>query len=206
MDLNTCRLANGYAGYMTTREEYSVQRYEGASTHFGPNQLSATMQQFDELSLAIIEGSNIATIPSPNINIVKPRWGTPVLIDNVPKGAKFGQIMQDACPFYKQGDKVIVTFHSGHPKNNFRTQDTFLEIHRKVGNTWVSYKNDGDVDTTYRWERVGIHHSKCTITWQTTKPTPKGIYRIKHIGDHKSPWRNATTPYFGFSSPFKIKM
>lgn len=28
--------ANTYAHYVTTREEYSVQRYEGASTIFGP--------------------------------------------------------------------------------------------------------------------------------------------------------------------------
>ena len=30
-------LSNAYCGYMTTREEYAIQRYEGASTHFGPN-------------------------------------------------------------------------------------------------------------------------------------------------------------------------
>lgn len=28
--------ANTYSHYVTTREEYSVQRYEGASTLFGP--------------------------------------------------------------------------------------------------------------------------------------------------------------------------
>ena len=28
--------ANAYAHYVTTREEYGVQRYEGASTIFGP--------------------------------------------------------------------------------------------------------------------------------------------------------------------------
>ena len=33
-------LANAYAGYMATREEYAQQDYEGASTHFGPWQLA----------------------------------------------------------------------------------------------------------------------------------------------------------------------
>ena len=32
-------LANGYSGYVTTAEEYAAQRYEGASTLYGPNTL-----------------------------------------------------------------------------------------------------------------------------------------------------------------------
>lgn len=32
--------ANTYAHYITTREEYAVQRYEGASTIFGPCELT----------------------------------------------------------------------------------------------------------------------------------------------------------------------
>ena len=42
-------LTNAYCGYMTTREEYAMQWYEGASTHFGPNQLVATQQEFTRL-------------------------------------------------------------------------------------------------------------------------------------------------------------
>ena len=37
-------LANTYASYVTTFEEYSVQRYEGASTIFGPHTLDAYIQ------------------------------------------------------------------------------------------------------------------------------------------------------------------
>lgn len=33
--------ANSYAGYVTTPEEYRLQGYEGASTHFGPHTLGA---------------------------------------------------------------------------------------------------------------------------------------------------------------------
>jgi neutral ceramidase len=34
-------VANGYAGYVTTGEEYDAQRYEGASTLYGPHTLAA---------------------------------------------------------------------------------------------------------------------------------------------------------------------
>src|SRR5690606_19906260 len=44
--LATTSYANAYAGYITTKEEYDVQHYEGASTHFGPYTLMAYQQEF----------------------------------------------------------------------------------------------------------------------------------------------------------------
>ena len=37
-------LTNTYSSYVTTIEEYSIQRYEGASTIFGPHTLDAYIQ------------------------------------------------------------------------------------------------------------------------------------------------------------------
>jgi hypothetical protein len=37
-------LANTYSSYVTTFEEYGAQRYEGASTIFGPHTLDAYIQ------------------------------------------------------------------------------------------------------------------------------------------------------------------
>ena len=37
-------LANTYSSYIATFEEYGVQRYEGASTIFGPHTLDAYIQ------------------------------------------------------------------------------------------------------------------------------------------------------------------
>ena len=41
--------ANAYAQYITTREEYAKQHYEGASTLFGPHTLEAYIQEFCRL-------------------------------------------------------------------------------------------------------------------------------------------------------------
>jgi neutral ceramidase len=38
--------ANTYAHYITTIEEYGVQRYEGASTLFGPCKLTRSLFRF----------------------------------------------------------------------------------------------------------------------------------------------------------------
>ena len=42
-------LSNVYTQYVTTYEEYQAQRYEGASTIFGPNSLQAYQNQYTSL-------------------------------------------------------------------------------------------------------------------------------------------------------------
>ena len=46
-------LANTYTSYVTTPEEYSVQRYEGASTIYGPYTLLAYIKEFNKLAAAL---------------------------------------------------------------------------------------------------------------------------------------------------------
>ncbi|MED6204596.1 hypothetical protein PIB30_010451 [Stylosanthes scabra] len=47
-------LTNSYSQYVTTYEEYQVQRYEGASTLYGPHALSTYIQEFKKLAKALI--------------------------------------------------------------------------------------------------------------------------------------------------------
>jgi neutral ceramidase len=42
--------ANAYSQYITTRQEYAMQHYEGASTLFGPHTLDAYIQEFCRLA------------------------------------------------------------------------------------------------------------------------------------------------------------
>jgi len=48
-------LANTYIDYVTTPEEYNVQRYEGASTIYGPYTLPAFIQEFNKLAVALAQ-------------------------------------------------------------------------------------------------------------------------------------------------------
>ena len=49
-------LANSYTHYVTTFEEYAGQRYEAASTLYGPHTLSAYIQEFKRITVDLIEG------------------------------------------------------------------------------------------------------------------------------------------------------
>ena len=44
-------MTNGYSSYVTTYEEYQMQRYEGASTIFGPHTLEGYIKALNGLSL-----------------------------------------------------------------------------------------------------------------------------------------------------------
>lgn len=50
-------LSNVYSHYIATWEEYQVQRYEAASTIFGPHTCGAYIQQYSILAQAILDVS-----------------------------------------------------------------------------------------------------------------------------------------------------
>jgi neutral ceramidase len=57
--------ANEYSQYVTTREEYCSQHYEGASTLFGPHTLAAYQQVTAELATAMAQGTSSPSGPAP---------------------------------------------------------------------------------------------------------------------------------------------
>jgi hypothetical protein len=67
--VNGC--ANAYTSYVTTREEYRLQRYEGASTHFGPHTLGAYQTLFRALVRRSLEPGWDASVEGPT-----PPWFT----------------------------------------------------------------------------------------------------------------------------------
>ena len=52
-------LANVYTHYITTHEEYQQQRYEAASTIYGPHTLRAYQDQYTLLTKAILQVNSI---------------------------------------------------------------------------------------------------------------------------------------------------
>lgn len=210
-------LSNAYCGYLTTREEYAVQRYEGASTHFGPNQLCATCQQFEILVHVVCNspGSNAYdTLPPPRVNGVGVLgYNIPVLHDGLMNKTPYGHVVPgtDVMREYRPGSTATVSFHAAHPKNNLRTQGTFLEVHRWVldssrpeGGIWVMHADDGDANTFFHWRRQGTFASVVTIEWCIPSSTPPGKYRIKVNGDYKHLFSGKVQVYSGVSGTFEV--
>ena len=196
-------LSNQYTGYITTPEEYDKQHYEGASTEFGPNELGAFLQEYDALARAIKDGTPITGITPKDSGLT---GGTRpgVLFDDKPIGQSFGDVLTQPSASYSSGQTAKAVFRGAHPKNNFRTMDTFVKVQRKSGSSWVDYLDDHDWDTSYTWEREGVSFSKCTVEWRIRRGTPAGTYRLVQQGDWKSGWDYKIAPYTGTSQEFTV--
>lgn len=197
--------ANDYLGYTATTEEYQAQFYEGASTEFGPYQLPAYQQEYALLADAMVAGKPVSQAIQPqDLSKRMPLSRPGVVFDDLPPGQSFGQVLTQPEKAYQAGATASAVFRSGHPKNNFRTMGTFLEVQRQVDGAWVTHRTDRDWDTTYRWQRQGVAYSRATITWRIPAETPKGTYRLVHSGEWKHGVGGAITSYTGSSNPFTV--
>jgi neutral ceramidase len=204
-------LANAYAGYIATREEYAKQDYEGASTHFGPWQLAAVQQEIDKLAVAVRNNLAVAAGPPPrDLSCCQfPPLQISVAFDAKPPAQHFGSVITDADVSYSRGQTVTVVFWGGHPKNNLRIQDSFLQVqHKRPDGTWLVVAYDWDWETTYTWTRdycpPTFACSRSTIQWTIPSTASPGTYRIRHDGTSKALLGNVLRPYIGFSREFTV--
>lgn len=198
-------LANAYAGYCTTREEYSQQNYEGASTEFGPWQLAATQQRLDELATLLAKGA-------PDPSTLQPRRTTGAEFGLQPgvwldlPWRHFGAVHKQPDASYARGQTVQVVFWGGHPSNGLWIQDTFLKVQRRDGNDWVTVANDWDPQTKFKWQRWGLLTplSESTVEWTIPASAEAGTYRVLHQGLAKRLFRDSLEPYTGTTRSFQV--
>jgi len=201
-------LANEYADYTTTFEEYQAQRYEGASTAYGPNELDAFISQFKRLIADMAAGVESQTLPAPPTYLSKQISLAPgVIYDSVAHGKKFGDVTIQPPSTAVVGDVVSVVFCSSNPRNNLRTEDTFLAVQMlsSDGLSWVDIATDGNWETKFEWNRPKEFEGEsfATIVWELPLDTMPGTYRIQHYNSHKS-LLGKITEFSGTSNTFKV--
>lgn len=203
-------LTNDYSQYVTTFEEYQIQRYEGASTLYGPHTLSAYIQEFQKLSAALAKGSKVAPGPSPPDLLSKQISLLPgVVTDGTPIGVNFGDVKQDVVngATYSSGDTVEVVFYTGCPRNDLYTEGTYalVQSYNLATGLWVDQYDDDDWCLKFLWSRPSdlSSQSYATIQWQIPETAAAGIYRIRHFGAYKYIW-TSVKHFTGTSSAFVV--
>ncbi|KAK5880688.1 hypothetical protein CesoFtcFv8_021570 [Champsocephalus esox] len=202
-------LSNMYTHYITTFEEYQVQRYEGASTIYGPHTLSAYLQKYRRLARAIAQDrvSELPVGPEPPFFTKKLFNLLPApRIDRKPVNTSFGDVLLQVLPVYRPGDVVSVTFVAGNPRNSGDIRDkTFVtvEIHDNRTNTWEVVYTDASWETRFHWLKGSFQRSKATVDWFVPAAAPSGSYRIKHFGNFKEK-KDVFKPYEGTSDVFTV--
>ncbi|KAL9228694.1 hypothetical protein vseg_004246 [Gypsophila vaccaria] len=202
-------LTNSYSQYVTTHEEYEVQRYEGASTLYGPHTLSAYIQEFQKLANALIEGKSVDPGPQPP-DLLNKQLGflAPVIMDMPPLGSNFGDCCTDvpSNATFKRADMVSVVFWSACPRNDLLTEGTFALVEMLRGkDTWEPMYDDDDFCLRFKWSRPSklSTRSRATIEWRIPQGAQPGVYRIRHFGASKGLF-GAVHHFEGSSSAFVV--
>ncbi|XP_051120504.1 neutral ceramidase 2-like isoform X2 [Andrographis paniculata] len=185
-------LTNTYSQYVTTFEEYQIQRYEGASTLYGPHTLSGYIQEFKKLAAALTTGKPVEPGPQPP-DMLSKQIGLlpPVVVDGTPLGVAFGDVSVDVPKnsTFKKGSKATVVFWSACPRNDLMTEGTFALVEMlDGGSSWVPAYDDDDFCVRFAWSRPSklSSHSQARIEWNVPETARPGVYRIRHFGAAKS--------------------
>ena len=216
--------SNSYAHYVSTEEEYGVQRYEGASTLYGPNTLAA----YVNLTLTYLpylgDSSQVSRLPaipsgpSPPVNTnVSLSFIPSVVYDSAPFGKSFGEAISSPEDIvYRPGDIVQTSFVGANPRNDLHLESTFAAVERQNSETgaWEVVRTDKDWNLLYRWERTNtiLAHSEVTVQWQieddyysfgNPRPLENGTYRMHYYGDSKNLLGNIK-PFEGIGGSFSV--
>jgi len=199
-------LANAYSQYVTTIEEFDIQRYEGASTLFGPHTLNAYQQLFDNLTQALLtdQSVNPGILPTDFSNdVIDLQPG--VLFDDGP----IGKVQTPPHSFYIVGEVAIVVFYAGDPRNDYLTQNTFLLVERlNTDGSWTVVATDGHWETKFYWKHITtieFEESYATIEWDIPLSALPGVHRIRHFG-YKKTLDGTVEPYEVISPQFDVKL
>nr|XP_057925239.1 neutral ceramidase [Doryrhamphus excisus] len=205
-------LSNVYTHYISTYEEYQIQRYEGASTIYGPHTLSAYLLKYAHLAHAIAQNKAGDLPPGPpppffENNLFNLLPAAPV--DRKPANSSFGEVLQQVLPVYRQGDVVSVTFVAGNPRHSGDVRDgsfVAVEMHDNTSDTWTLVHTDASWETRFHWLKGPNRHSNATVEWYIPPNAAVAAYRIKHSGHYKTMkgLRPVIVSYEGVSDVFRV--
>ena len=175
--------SNGYAGYVTTPEEYLVQQYEGGHTLHGRWTLPAYQQIVSRLSKALDSNSPVTS------STVYDDWRgksfeTTLKSDDIttsPEGSSYGDPLSLATSTYSKGDTVTVEFWSTNPSAYYVTGNNYMSVEVQKSSGWQTIATDSDWTTTVRWRKQDESFI-ATLSWHTPKTIEAGRYRLTHQG------------------------
>ncbi|KAG2232391.1 hypothetical protein INT48_007295 [Thamnidium elegans] len=205
--------ANGYASYCTTFEEYQNQRYEGASTPYGPYTLQAYIKAFEELVYMMANPNNHSIVSEELPDFTKKSFNlTPLYRSDQPHLFRsFGDVLRDVSSNrYVKGDTPLVVsalFVAANPRNNPMLNKTYLTVEKRLGpNQWKVIRTDNDYDTRFIWKykRLILGMSEATVEWHIASDVEPGTYRLGYTGNSIAPFSKKLTPHQGYSSEFVI--
>ena len=203
--------ANSYTHYIATEEEYGIQRYEGASTLYGPHTLNAHIN-ITTSYLPYLHADSIRSPPhgpKPPIYINESlSFITGVAFDRPPFFKNFGDVISDTVSFYHPGTSAKVTFVGANPRNDLRLEDTYAAVEKLDKNrNWIKVRDDEDWSLIFKWRRTNsvLATSEVDVVWEIEEDAERGRYRIRYFGASKTPVSGEIVQFEASSGIFDVK-
>ena len=207
-------LVNDYVHYLTTREEYASQQYEGASNIYGPWTLAAVSQESLKLARAMRSGSDIeVSLPTAERIDLNLQAGPNETLH--PAGAP-GSVIAQPAQQVQAGDLVQAEFVVGHPGNDLRLQESYVYVERQQPDgEWQLITEDRDPQLLYIWKPliklpVALERPPVAtggsgeIIWQTPQNLNAGVYRFRIAGKTRGLLSPDATSYESLSDSFTV--
>jgi neutral ceramidase len=184
--------ANGYAGYVTTPEEYMLQQYEAGHVLHGRWSLPAYQQIVTGLARDLESGA-----PPSSAQIPYDDWRGKSVGQALPGGGagnpsgdrRLGDAISLGRYRYKRGETAVAQFWSSNPTTYFtlhekegtRAFENFLLIEHNTPEGWRTVADDGDWTTRVSWQDDdGAFLAR--LSWDIPEDSSKGEYRFRHLG------------------------
>jgi len=208
LDVVIAGYTNGYAGYVTTREEYETQHYEGGHTLFGPWTLAAFQQEYVRIAGGLAAGDDVATVDTAAFDkrgkVPSTNLGTGA--DVPPAGGKIGEQTEAPPKSARPGETVTATFHTSNPVNHYPHVTDFVSVEQQTDAGWIVVADDAD------WSTKCVFTPKTSVekpyevvaSWEIPTDTSAGTYRIVHRGRFRASANADATDFTGVSDPVKV--
>lgn len=207
-------LVNDYVHYLTTREEYATQQYEGASTLYGPWTQAAVAQESLKLARAMRSDSELADPPSPGARADLALRAGPIETPH-PAGSP-GTVVTHPPSSITAGEILTAEFVVGHPGNDLRIQESYVYVEQELpGGEWQVIEEDRTPELIYEWKPLiqpplALERPQTStggtglVNWTIPANTPTGTYRLRVEGASRGPLPPAAQAYQAISNTFTI--
>ena len=162
-------LANEYADYFTTPEEYDAQHYEGAATIYGRTSSEALKGTLVGLTRALVAGG-----PAPAAYPYDPRHGVAVTAGPFPTGPASAAAVAEPDPTARRLEHPSFSWRGG-PRGYDRPLDrAFVLVQRRTRRGWSTTDSDLGLSILWSVDDNGVYRAE----WEVPLGAAGGDYRF----------------------------
>lgn len=201
--------SNGYAGYVTTREEYETQQYEGGHTLFGPWTLAGYQQELARLGSAVVEDRPLSGTSPAVLDLrdkVESTWlGNEG--DVLPEDSQVTEPIRGPQQSYRRGETASAVFWTSNPRNNYPHDSFSARVERQVEDRWTVVATEADWSTRCMFEPNSNAQRpfQLTFTWDIPEDAAPGMYRLTHQFGFTASTAANTLGMEAHSSSFRVE-